>query len=452
MNTSVCGFTLLEILVASTIFVSLMGVVTFSFHRISNGGNKGIQVLELHTKADAILRFMETDVRNSPNIAALHLRPATSTEPGTFTFMKQVNDTHPYYTHLGKTVPDHNPFEAVSGQSFRLTDLIWVRWQWKDGSFKRGQSRINQRKDDGRQWASGSNDGLKRYSSASMRWIRYADVDRGYPLCIQTNCIPPRYQRHYDYFVGTGPIQPIDPSTGESKAGPGEKIQIYKTVGGAWRYSDGFHLSQLFDWENSPWRIKNQQWQGGDLRHLYTTLECGNQDSLSDTNAYAVRNEDGKSINKDRLNLVGAKDVDDNGNILYPSQIYELFDCMEYVKIELVKRNGAVLTESDDTNRLNDPYSLDISGVDPLSGEGLDKRPTHVRISYLLHNVTIKNFDELDIDGDGDGEEPLSQAIREVVERETGLNRIEKIAQYKALALQRGYTAIFFSQTVLLGN
>ncbi len=447
------GFTLIELLVASTIFVSLMGLVTIAFGRISNGGKKGLQVLELHTKADSIIRFMEQDIRSTPNVAAIHLQQSTATDPGTLTFMRQVTDTHPAFTNKSNVVPDFNPFESADGQHFRLTDLIWVRWQWQPGVFERGQSRINQRNESHRQWAYVHGDvQVKRYTSASRRYIHEVDLNQRYPMGIQTNAVPPMLQRHYDFFVGKGGVNSINTTTGASAATAGQKIQVYKVVGGNWRTSNGNYYSEFFDEETSPWRIRTQDNQGGDVTHLYTTLDLGNDDALSDANAYAVRNMDGNTVNKDRLNLVGAEDTDAHGQELYPSQIHELFDGVEFMELELVKRDGSVLGTADETDRMSDgASSLDISGVEPLTGDGIADRPIAIRASFLLHSIPMSDIDESDHDNDGDDTEPLMNAVRDIVIAEGNATRLEDINSYKRHALKLGHTAIYFNHSVQLG-
>ncbi|NRA36988.1 MAG: prepilin-type N-terminal cleavage/methylation domain-containing protein [Planctomycetes bacterium] len=469
------AFTLIELLVATTIFVSLMGLATLSFSRLSKGGQKGMQVLELHSKADSILRYMESDLRAIPNISAIHLRPEiddadpSKAFPGTFTFMRQVNDTHPNFTNKTGIVPDYNPFESKNGQKFRFTDVVWVRWQWSPGNFSRGQSRISQASETGKMQYIYQHSGLKRYTSCSRRFIREVHLNEGYPMGIQENAVAPMLQRHYDFFEGKGTtVNDID-EDGETSAIAGQKITVSQIVDGDYFSSStgtGVHTgagndnsvyySEYFDREDSPWRTRSQEFQGGDQRHHYTTLDCGNSVALKGANGYAVRNPDGKSVNKDRLNLLGsdhADDTDEYGEAIYPNQIHQLFNGVEYLEIELVKRNGKVVANvSDETNRLGDgTKSFDISGVHPQSGDGLAKRPTHVRISYLLHTINLAELDELDIDGNGDTDEPLMIAISNMVRKKSYTDQVDKVQEFKKIALREGYTAIYFCQSVQLG-
>lgn len=442
------AFTLIELLIATTIFVSLMGMISVAFSRISNGGKKGLQVLELHGKADAIMRHMEEDLRCIPNVAAMHLQPATLSDPGTLTFMKQVTDTHPAFTNRADIAADYNHFESTDGQHFRLTDLIWVRWEWGSGYFNRGQSRINQAVDSMRQWRY-QHINMRRKVSHAGAYVRYLDLDLSNPLGVQQNAVPPMLQRHFNFFEGTGSVNSIDSTTGASAADAGQKIQVYQIVGGNYFYKN---KSEYFDVDGSPWRNPTQDMQGGDLRHLYTTLDLGNSDPLSDPDAYAVRNMDGVSVNKDRLNLLGAEDTDADGQHIYPNQMNELFDGVEYMQIELVGRNGQVIGAGDESDRLNDgAASIDISGVEPLTGDGIAERPIQVRISYMLHSIPGDELDETDYDVDGDTDELLMRAVADVVTSEGHATQLERIESYRKHALRLGYVASYFNQTVQLG-
>ena len=442
------GFTLVEILVATTVFMSLMAVLSISFQRLSSGGQRGLQVLELHAKADAVMRNLEEDLRNIPNVATMHLQPESSTEPGTFTFMAQVSDTHPNFTNKGRTVPDYNPFES---NQYRFTDLIWVRYEWENGSFKRGQSRKNRINSGSRQWAY-QHLGLTRYVSASGQYVKSVNLEQSDPHGVQSNAIAPMLQRHFDFFIGKGSVNSIDFSTGESAATAGEKIQVYKVVGGSWRYQRPNWYTEFFDEVDSPWRVRTQEYQGGDLRHNYTTLDLGNEDPLSDPEAYAVRNLDGKSVNKDRLNLLGAEDETSSGIKLYPNQMREMFAGVEFFEMELVSRRGHVITSSDEEDRLSDgSKSLDISGVEALSGAGQSKRPTHIRISFLLHSIPNDEPDEVDFDNDGDTDELLMVAVGDLIETESHATRKDAVEAYKKYALNLGYVAVLFNQSVQLG-
>lgn len=429
MSKSTAGFTLIELLIAMALFVSLLGLTAVSFQRISAGSEKALQVLELHRKADALLRYMEFDVRNTQQVLALQLQ--TTKEPYTLTFMKPVNDNFDRYFHRGATLSSLNDFKP---RAPRLTDTIWVRWSWENGSFSRGQSRNNNTtRGDSEQW------GTATYLSNTKEYIKTVKVDQTIPFGVQNNGVTPTPQRHFDFFEGTGSTLYGVNADGSSTALPAQKIQVSETVNCSY---DAKSNSDLFDLPSAPWR-------SGDLRHLHTTLDCGNQTVIPD--AYAVRNPDGKTVNKDRLNILGADAVDADDNKIYPSQMQFLFDGVEFLSMELVKRDGKPLSASTESDRLGDgSASIDVSGIDPLTGDGHENRPSHLRISYLLHSIDLKEKDLEDYDRDGDIDEALSAAIRTVVENEGG-TRLEKIRSYKKHAHYFGFAGMLISQSVRLG-
>ncbi len=433
MRKHVIAFTLIEILVASALFVSLMGLTAVAFHRISNGSEKALQVLELHAKADTILRYMESDLRNMPQTTAVHFQ--NTTEPYTLTFMKPVADTNPTYYHKGTTENSTNYFTI---ESPRLSDLVWVRWQWEGGSFSRGQSRINKSTQG---IGAGSNDSYNVLTRGKMRTL---DVESPTPSGMQNNAISPTPQQHYDFFEGTGSTINTIAADGSCTAGPTQKLAVYEIVNGsAFTDTNWKRPCDLVDTSIAPWRQ-------GDYTHLYTTIELGNTNKLDE--AYAVRNIDGKFVNKDRLNLLGCDEEDGNGNKIYPSQMRHLFSGVEYMNFELIGRNGRVITTTNETDRLNDgSTSIDVSGINPDNGFGYDKRPTHVRVSYLLHAVDRKIRDDEDLDNDLDADEALVDAIREIVANEGLATRLERIHSFKRHAIRQGFASVLITQSVQLG-
>ncbi len=451
------AFTIIELLIASTIFIGLMSLLSVAFNRLSSGGQKSLEVMQLHAKADALMRFMEQEVRCMPHIAAIHLKQATGTEPGTLTFMKQTSNTHYWRSHYGRTSDDINPYNK-SLQRFRFTDIIWTRWQWGDGAFKAGESRMNNFKHRIHFLANHKN--IQRFNTASLNVLQLVNLDQAYGM--QDNDVEPMVQRHYDFFEGKGSPAPVNATTGACAASAGDKIRVYKTVGGDYR--KGGHLNRYWLSEtiegtagtggkDAPYRLRNSEYQGGDYRHHYTTLSVGNNEALSDSNAYAVRNEDGQSLNKDRLNLIGADDTDANDRALYPSQIKEIISGVEFYKVDMIKRNGDIIGAGDETDRLGDGgTSLDISGIEPESGVGRDKRPIQMRMYFLLHAIPDEEFDELDFDEDGDVSERLSKSMRDAVYADTTLTtNDERLQAFKKLVIKAGYVAIEFNQSVQLG-
>ncbi|NRA39942.1 MAG: hypothetical protein HRU15_17500, partial [Planctomycetes bacterium] len=345
-----------------------------------------------------------------------------------------------------------NPFEEDPP---RLTDLVWVRWQWENGVVSRAQSRSNFIA-----WESvNSTDG--RYHSATENNIRVLDLSGqlstgAIPTGMQNNGVTPMLQQHFDYFEGQGAMVNSVNADGTSNAGPAGKLAVYDLVDSTYFVSSYPRPCDLFDTASAPWRVRVDDPTYDyhiNNAHLHTTIDLGSASSNTVAGAYAVRNQDGKSVNKDRLNLIGC-DAVYNGEKYYPSQLQHLFGNVEYFTIELIGRDGEVITAtaSDESDRLGDnAASIDISGINPLHGNGLAKRPTQVRISYLLHSIKISERDDLDYDDDNDADEELSQAIRDEVADENWATRIEKVRSYKQRALEHGFASILMTQTVQLG-
>ena len=295
---------------------------------------------------------------------------------------------------------------------------------------------------------------IHRYNTSTAGVLYEVNLDK--PFGMQDNDVEPMVQRHYDFFEGKGSPAPVNQATGETGATAAERVQVYRTVGGNFFYSGyptKYWRSDLFSKDDSPYRKFTEEFQGGDLRHHYTTLSVGTKDALSDPNAYAVLNEDGQSLNKDRLNLVGASDTDAYDRELYPSQINEMLNGIEFFNADFVKRNGTVMTSADESDRLSDGSdSLDISGVEAQSGVGMSKRPIQMRMSFLLHAIPQEEFDELDFDEDGDVDELLATAIRDAVYADIALSsREERMRAFKRHATKQGFVAIEFYQSVQLG-
>ncbi len=445
------GFTLIELLVATTLFVTLMGIVTVSFNRLSNASNKALQILNLNTKADAIQRQLEADIRAMLPVAALHLQVEAA--PYTLTFMRQVKDLHP--SHFRNTTLESgvNPFESRFFKMHRISDTAWIRYRWGEGAIERGLSRVNEIA-----LTALENNGMD-YTCNTEKYLWEPIFTTRPSTGVHANAITPMVQRHYEYFEGKGATIATVGSDGGAAAAAAGKIAVYKNA------TSTLYLGKKTGWGVPAGPLVWEQ-EPYDYRHLYTTLSTGNEDQLSDpdvsgdgipddgvNDAYAVRNSDGQSLNKDRLNLLGATDDDGDGNLLYPSQMKPLFDGIEYMHFELIGRDGDIIGAGDETDRLGDGAdSLDISGVDPSTGEGYARRPIGVRVSFLLHSINQGVLDDEDCDGDGDIEETLSVAIRHAVALQGLATRREEIAAYEKIALKYGYSSIYFVQGIQVGQ
>ncbi|NRA37306.1 MAG: hypothetical protein HRU15_04145, partial [Planctomycetes bacterium] len=163
---------------------------------------------------------------------------------------------------------------------------------------------------------------------------------------------------------------------------------------------------------------------------------------------------DGKSFNKDYLNLVGSDhsaDVDSNGDAIYPSQMKEIFDSLCYFDVSFVKLDGSEIAQADSDDTTGDGAgSIDINGIDK-NGNGKDKRPNHVRISFVLHSIDPFISDFEDYDQDDDIDETLVNALLDIVNDESNDNRIDNITSFRQHCSNLSHASILIQHSVKLG-
>ena len=439
------AFTLIEILVATTLFIALMGLVTVSFSRLSSASNKALQILDLNTKADAIFGVLESDYRALLPVAAVHLD--ADGDNGTFTFMRQVTDQHPTFFRQGTLKSGVTPFESRYFSLHRLTDTIWVRYQWENGTLQRAYSRIEH-------IPLVLNSGYDFYCNTGNQ-MKTVNFSKRPSEGIHASAVTPMVHRHYCYFEGQGSIAAVD-NNGDCTAQASQKVAVYAVAD----TSVAVRADKDYTGSPYPWNTPSASYPAGDYRHLYTTINVGNTQQLSDpdsesggNNAYAVRNADGQMLNKDRLNLLGSTDEDADGHVYYPNQMRPLFDAIEYFEMELVGRDGEALGSGDETDSLGDgAQSMDISGIDDRTGAGYELRPSCIRVSFLLHAIDADVRDDADYDNDNDIEESLADAIRQVVTAEGLATRAEAMKSFKQHAAIHGFSSIQLVQSIKVGH
>ncbi len=431
MMQSRAAFTIIEILVASTLFTMLMGVAAFAFQRLNEGGQYAQRIIELHERSDSIIRLMEEDMRALQQTVAIHID--TDSALRSFTFMRQTtnqndagfggNDIVGSLTGLGQE-------EAQRG------DVSWVKWQWGDGDIKRAISRPH--------FTFNGWTGDRRYTDNTKQYIKnvnFATSGTAY-YGMHRNGITPTPQKQFLYFYGNGNFRTVN-SDGSVNAQPGDQIHVYKKVAATdFNGNNCVHFDEL----TSKWRVDN------DFNHWYTTYLVGNDEQLSNQ-AFAVMNADGKTFNKDRLNLEGCDDNDGNGNYYYPDRTQALFTGVEFMEIKFFKRNGTEIDAGDDDDTINDgATTIDINGIaDDASGVGIEKRPVVLRITFLLHSIDRNEIDEGDYDNDGDDTEYLVQAVRDMVAAEGLATRQEQIDSFKKHAQGLSASSVVVNYAIKLG-
>ena len=418
------GFTLVEILVAMAIGLMVVGILTNVFMNLSAGSRTVLEMLELHARSDAMTRLLESDIKDLQQTAAIHLQ---ADDTHSFTFMRAVTNQDESVTHRGNTLTGANPFVAVSS---RKTGLIWVRWEWGDGVVSRGESPRSVAPRYGERY-------FRRINNTHNYLFRDDNGVTGAPYGMQGNGLLPQHQRYYVHFEGTGSKGDFNLVTGAFTQNPGEKLSVFKRISDTYEVSTGggnWLWCSLFDTDKSVWRFNHN------YNHLYTTLILGNSDKLSGENAYAVVNVDGITVNKDRLNLLGSdEDFDANGELLYESQLRPVFTSIEYFDIALQRRDGTQIGDGS--------QSIDINGIDPINGAGFDVRPTIVTVSCLIHNIKDE-IDELDYDQDGNSEEPLASAVRDLVGAESYVTVNEQRRAFARHCRKNGFQSLSVTKSI----
>ena len=422
------GFTLIEVLVASTLFVSLMGVAAFSFQRMSAGARYAESIIALHKKSDDILRLMTADLRLLQPSCAVHFQQTTA--PYSITFAIPTTNQTQKLQHDGQT---ESGISAVGYDEEQRADIIWARWEWGDSDIKRGVSRSRHKGAHIRRYIDDTEEALR-----SVALLPAGTQQSG----MQINGRAPVPHQHFVNFWGNGNFK-IAAADGSVNAASGDQIKVYTHISSS-QFNDKDCV--YFESINAPWRVHN------DYSHWYTSYLVGNTGDLS-AEAYAVCNADGKTFNKDKINLMGTPDVDADGNYYYPSQVFRLFHGVEYMWLDLYKIDGSKIAVGDEDDTLNDgATSIDISGIDTAGyGSNLSKRPVLIDISFLLHSLNESEPDEADFDEDGVITESLTQAVRDRVADEKHPSRTEKIESFKKHVRSLGETALYIQYSVNVG-
>ncbi|NRA37067.1 MAG: prepilin-type N-terminal cleavage/methylation domain-containing protein, partial [Planctomycetes bacterium] len=332
------GFTLIELLISVTLFMLLIGITAKILSTLNKMGAKAVTIVEMHQQAGEILNVFTNDMRNMHLTTAYSMSFSDPLVPQT-TFMSNQK------REQGKASGSYGPYSLSADKT--NTDFIWVRWEMDhlNGTLKRGRSR-----------------------PPATSYIIASSAETNIHVTTQTSDKGiSQYQRFATpqtqmlYFEGGAKLWDdnvawtwnADGGTA-SVAGslPGDKRRLFHNCAfedstGNYNYPDPKFIS-----------IQNYKFL------IYNKSVIGNSSPLSDE-CYAVKNADGLSYNKDRINLIGSLDKTtpsdpDKAVELYPNQITRLCDNIDCVNISyhLANENEPV---SDDT--LNDVDSIDVNGT-----------------------------------------------------------------------------------------
>ncbi|NRA37573.1 MAG: prepilin-type N-terminal cleavage/methylation domain-containing protein [Planctomycetes bacterium] len=329
------AFTLIEILVSMTIFMSILALVGNVFYRTNKVTRQSLSVLELFQRAEGVNRLLVADFEYIMQTCALHID--TDEDIKTITFMSSML---------------HDPVKDGDGHSFekkRHHAAQWIRWHWDNttGTIKRARSRPTD-------WSFSQD-------------LRRDQLSRE----LHKNNVKPTPQQHYVYFEGDSKIAEAsdfrNPRRTKHQVCEGSVMPAY---GSPDYYND---IDMRFRHEYSNY-------------YLATLPLVGDNTAKVSNGVYAVRNPDGLSYNKDKAYLVGA-----DNNTHYPSQLADVTIRIEMFSVELLKRDAvtAITVADDDDTISDDDDSIDISGLNlnVRSDPQYAKRPQFANIAYLLHDV-----------------------------------------------------------------
>ena len=436
-NYFVNAFTLVEVLVAVSIFMILMGVTAKLLATLSEMGKKATAIVELHTQAGDILKEFEHDFKN------MHLSAAFSYDfenPDQFRILFMNNNKK----ELGKPSGSYGPYSMA--ESFANTDFRWCTYtcDYLNGNILYGHTRrpasssqnVSTRTLDLHNTSKGSNKGITKYH-------RHATP-----------------QLEMKYFFGTGDVTTPSNSwdwDADKSFSPAEKRQLYQgckfTTGSSFRHS----TDPMFR------SVKEYKY------HLYTHSHVGNTNLLS-KDCFAVKNADGLSYNLDYICLYGAPDTNVNTKYphkeyeLYPSQVYNLSNKpnIECPLISFHRPDGTAPTD-DDTLGDSD-VSVDLYGTGPQLDQYMDakikNRPEYVKFSFILHDIPLDEPDYEDVDEDP-STSLLCQALRNKVhvKDSEAMNAASYITEMKQrqqdmlqLIREQGYSVQFFHTAVRLSR
>ncbi len=363
------GFTLIEILVAMTIFMTMMGLIGNVFYRTNKITRKSLSVLEMFQRAEGVNRLISADFEYLLSTCAMQI--------DTDQDLKQI-------TFMSSLV--HDPDKDGSFYTFendRNTGLTWIRWEWDNtnGIVRRASSRKS----------------LHRTTQQLDR----GNISRGR---LHYNNVLPTAQQHFVYFDGDSKSSIGTGMTNSRKS----RHHIYKEV---------IEVAANNTMWYTDFRFRNEYQN----YYLGTLAIVGDNTAKISPDVYAVRNPDGLTFNKDKANLVGAANNDE-----YPTQLADVTVNIEFFNIELLKQDASTaITNADDDDTIDDGHaSIDISGVE-LSGRFTgqhSKRPAFANVSYLLHDLP------LDILGEN-SDDPLIVELRQRVMNDTTLNDSDPLVE-----------------------
>ncbi|NRA40272.1 MAG: prepilin-type N-terminal cleavage/methylation domain-containing protein [Planctomycetes bacterium] len=438
------AFTLIELLVAMTVFLMIMAMVGNIYQRCTAVSEKTLAVLDLHQRANAYSDAFETDFSSILSSCAMNFDISDDDEDSTianFIFMRA-------------TQGGYSRFHPRREDQQRKTDIQWVCWHWdhQTGEVYRAKSRTV-----GGNWF----DKFNAYESINQGWS------------FNTNHISPTGQRYFRNFIGKiGGI-------GICENISAEKVQLYRGFERDDSHPQKALLIEKLDadgdgeidgYNANYWRTLHfnvaYKHEDSDTKQLMREDFFFGTDELLE-NAFAVANRDGRTYNKDFVNILGNAVTDDgaitfpsnitsNGGstIEYPHQMEIIGSGLEFFTISPVKADGETIIDGSDDQDADVP-GITIDGAALDAGSYHDRRPRFIHLFYVLHDMPHDLYDIEDLDGDGDSDESLIQACRDTAVKNCSIGNFHESArdrrhEFMRLVKKENFYAFEFQQVITL--
>ncbi|MFW5828887.1 MAG: type II secretion system protein [Planctomycetota bacterium] len=405
------AFTLIEILVAMAIFMSLMLIGSMAFSRFGTVGEDALTAIALHGRAEALMRVLDEHVATAPASTALWLdnNEEAGDPVGRLVSMYTFKMQEDMEFAIEQDVRNRTGIEPWGDLLHH--DLAWSLFEWRrDGHLRHAVSRTPMKPGD---------------VDSFEDWAKW---QKRVPANMPLSHMRPTPQRDIVHLVGrvSGTPQRVGPLY----------LAVEQTVRDTSMPLSGFGDPQVYLDRGWPLYMHRIGW-------------FGNKTPID--GSFGVINPDERSYNRDWMNLIGLGLDHEH----YPDQRRIAFSGLECFELRPLDASGDLITAEDDS--LGDGSgggSLDWRGLPPGgtdTGARVVARPAALHMRCLLHNVPDATIDDQDADGDGDTDEPLSDALRERVWNDPGLGTIaERRRAFAELLYDNGHMSLLVDHRIPL--
>ena len=395
------AFTLIELLVSMSIFLMIMAMVGNIYTRCLAVSEKSLAILDLHQRANAYTAYLDEDFSTMLAVSAMNLDVSDDGDPATIAniiFMRAAEGGF------------NRNYPAPEAKA-RVSDTQWVCWHWdhEQGKLYRAESRALQG-----EWNSKFN-------------LKGALAEGGNDLSAYG--IVPTGQRYFRNFMGAGAIR-MSPANESA-----ERVQIYRrhvrndkhpqkllSINKLDIDGDGDINGLTAKWGTPHFNMLYKTDVNNPKKNIREDLFFGSDGMLA--NGFAVANRDGQTYNKDFVMMLGdalgtgdslkfPENLVDGTTKSYQHQMKQVGDGVEFITLCPVKADGkSFVLNSDDADSAIAGIAIDGIALDAREVESA--RPEYLFVHFILHNVPGDVWDNEDIDGDSDFDEPLVKAAREL--------------------------------------